>query len=87
LIKRLPESSKNKNVSPPSDLLMTLKRCQEFNISYDLMCELNFKDLQALVIEYWIDQIKDYFKRKQEEQNARRGISVRKASNEDIDNL
>ena len=66
---------------------MILKRCQEFNISYDLMCELNFKDLQALVIEYWIDQIRDYFKRKQEEQNARRGIAVRKASNEDIDNL
>jgi hypothetical protein len=66
---------------------MILKRCQEFNISYDLMCELNFKDLQALVIEYWIDQIRDYFKRKQEEQNSRRGISVRKASNEDIDNL
>jgi hypothetical protein len=51
------------------------------------MCELNFKDLQALVIEYWIDQIRDYFKRKQEEQNSRRGVSVRKASNEDIDNL
>lgn len=66
---------------------MILKRCQEFNISYDLMCELNFKDLQALVIEYWIDQIRDYFKRKQEEQNSRRGVSVRKASNEDIDNL
>ena len=51
------------------------------------MNTLNFNDLLALLIEYQIDDIRDYFRRKQSEHDAKHGISRRKATNEDIDNL
>ncbi len=51
------------------------------------MNTLNFNDLLALLIEYQIDDIKDYFRRKQAELDAKNGVSRSKATNEDIDNL
>jgi len=48
------------------------------------MCDLNFDDLLALVTEYDIQSIKEYFKSKQKEANEKRGINVTEASNDDI---
>jgi len=48
------------------------------------MCELNYMDLQALVIEYEISDVKQYLKRLQEEKNSSRGVNIIPASNDDL---
>jgi len=48
------------------------------------MCELNFTDLLALIVEYDIESVKEYYKIKQKEKNDERGINVIPASNEQI---
>jgi len=48
------------------------------------MCDLNYTDLLALVVEYDIEAVKEYFKNKQRDLNERRGVTVRQASNDDI---
>jgi hypothetical protein len=41
-------------------------------------------DLQALVIEYEISDVKQYLKRLQEEKNSSRGVNIIPASNDDL---
>jgi len=48
------------------------------------MCGLNYTDLLSLVVEYDIENVKEYFKAKQKELNDKRGVNVIEASNEDV---
>ena len=48
------------------------------------MCELNFNDLLALIVEYDIESVKEHFKAKQKSLNDKKGINVINASNEDV---
>ena len=48
------------------------------------MCSLNFNDLLAIVTEYDIESVKEYFKSMQRDLNEKRGINVIDASNDDI---
>jgi len=83
LASKLP-GNENVDKGGPPFVLGLIKKCQKYEIDYQVMCDLNFDDLLALVTEYDIQSIKEYFKSKQKEANEKRGINVTEASNDDI---
>ena len=81
-MRRLPENNVDKDRPP---FVFTLfQKCKKYGIDYGLMCELNFNDLLALIVEYDIVAIKDYFKELQNSKNEARGVMVRKATPEKV---
>ena len=81
-MKRLPENNVDKDRPP---FVFTLfQKCEKHGIPYALMCELNFNDLLALIVEYDIVAVKDHFKSLQNDRNEARGVVVRKATPEKV---
>lgn len=72
--------------SVPS-VLKTIQRAVERGLDYHLMSRLNYTDLQAVLIEFDIRDLQNELDRQEAERLSSRGISRRKASASDIQNL
>jgi hypothetical protein len=82
---RLPDSHRKK-YRPP--FLFTLKtKCRNYGISYKEICDTNFNDLLADIVECDIQSLKDYFKSKQKELDANRGVNVIDANENQVANM
>jgi hypothetical protein len=77
LAEKIPRNEIKKSDTPP--ILATIRKCQKYGLSYELMCELNFTDLLAILVEFDIDNLKEYFKIMN-----RQNPDVVEASNADI---
>jgi hypothetical protein len=84
LAKKLPDNGKKLDKNRPPFIFSLLKKCEHYHIDYTLMCDLNYNDLLALVIEYDISAIKEHFEDLQKQKNDSRGINVVKANDEQV---
>lgn len=66
---------------------MLLQKCERYNIDYNLMCDLNYNDLKALIIEYDIQSVKEYFRSKQKDLDNARDVEIVDATDEDVARL
>ena len=64
-----------------------MKKANEHEIPYGLMEDLNYTDLQAMIIEYDIDILERMKREKERERLASKGVERRKATAEDFDRL
>jgi hypothetical protein len=84
LVKKLPDSHRADKNGPPS-VIQVIKKCEKYGVSHGIMCELNYTDLLALVIEYDIETVQEHLRMLEQQRRAKNGFaSVREASNEDI---
>jgi len=79
-----PASSNDKKENSSPYILTLIKKCSKYNISYELMCNLNFYDLQYLIIEYEIENLQEVLRRKETERLSSLGLEVVDATDEDI---
>lgn len=82
LIAKLPTQYKSKS-GPPS-VLSIIKKSQQYGIDYNIMRQLNYQDLLALLVEYDIDAARDALRLFARERLAASGYEVVEATNEDI---
>lgn len=73
------------SVGSVSSVLRTIKRAQEHGIEYHLMRRLNYLDLQALIIEYDIQNLESELNRREDERLRNNGVSRRKATPKDVE--
>ena len=85
MVSKIPKNEKPDD-GPPY-LFMLLQKCERYNIDYNLMCDLNYNDLKALIIEYDIQSVKEYFRSKQKALDNARGVEIVDATDEDVARL
>ncbi len=86
LIKKLSDNKVPKKHRSPF-VFSLLQKCQNYGIPYQLMCEINYNDLLALIVEYDISALKDHFKSKQKELEGNRGVNVIDANENQVANM
>jgi hypothetical protein len=59
-------------------------RCNSLGIPYETMKRLNFIDLQYIIVENDICTLQNNFKQLENSRQARLGITIREATNEEI---
>ncbi len=82
LTAKLPARFKSKS-GPPS-VLSIIKKSQQYGIDYNIMRQLNYQDLLALLVEYDIDAARDALRLLERERQVANGYEVVEATNEDI---
>lgn len=84
-MKALSRRIDNNTQTTDTPFIFTLiQRCIVYGISYELMKRLKYEDLLALVIEFDIKKVKEVYELKEEQRQARRGLEVKKATNDEI---
>lgn len=63
---------------------MMFSRCVDEKISYDIIKRLNYRDLQAIIIEREIRSYEQELRRLAKNENESKGRNIRKASAKDI---
>lgn len=66
-------------------VLKTIKRAQQHGIEYGVMRRLNYLDLQALIIEYEIENLQSELERRESDRLRNQGVSRRKATPSDVE--
>jgi hypothetical protein len=75
--------SKKTNQDTPFILLL-LKKCESYNIPYQMMCDLNYTDLLALIIEYDIETIAEHYKQLERQRLQKQNIEVQDLNEESV---
>lgn len=65
-------------------MLSIIKKSQQYGIDYNIMRQLNYQDLLALLVEYDIDAARDALRLLERERQVANGYEVVEATNEDI---
>lgn len=82
-MKKLPSKQQSKKPNPPF-IFTLIKKCNDYKISYDLMCRLNYNDLMYLVIEYDIEAVQSTLQNIENMRMEKQGYKVIDATNDMI---
>ena len=77
------EAKESQSSLPP--VLHTIRSAALQKIPYGLMERLNYADLKAMVLEGWIDQVRSALDTKEKQRLSDRGVTRRRATQEEID--
>lgn len=75
--------ARQRNLDTPFSISLFMK-CKQYQIPIELVKRLNYNDLLYLIVEYDIETLKTKFRELEQNRQAKRGIVVREATNEEI---
>lgn len=82
LLVRVPSGAKGSTSYTPPSIITIINKCIRHKIAYEIMVSLNYTDLLYMIIDFEIQEVRNYLRDKENDRQSKLGIEVVEATPE-----